>query len=284
MARRKLDFSNLGQLDDAFSGAARPSLFGDGGNDYRILEVERVDPNPDQPRRHFDEAGLAELAASIRENGLLQPILVRPLPDGRHQLVAGERRLRASRLAGLPTIAAIVTRADDPAALALVENLQRQDLDAVELARGLDLLRRSHGTRQGTLARLIGKSDAYVSRVLSILTLPTAILEDYHAHSATVPTETLIEISKADPSAQAALWEAAKTGLPSKALRLARRQPDPVSTPVADPAPFARLDRTAAALVRDLSALRSRAEPLGDRHREALLAVRAAIDALLHRE
>lgn len=281
MARRKLDFSNMGQLDEAMAGVARPSLFGDNGNDYRILEVERIEANPDQPRHHFDETALAELAASIRDNGLLQPVLVRALPDGRHQLVAGERRLRASRLAGLSTIGAIVTRTEDPATLALVENLQRQDLDAVELARGLDRLRQRHGARQGVLARLIGKSDAYVSRVLGILTLPAAVLEDYPNHRATVPAETLIEISKADPAVQPALWEAAKAGMASKALRLARQRPADLEAPTPPPAPLGRLARSAAALVRDLSVFRDRTVELDDRHREALLAVRAAIDAAL---
>jgi len=289
MARRKIDFSNVGQLDEAMAVVARPSLFGDDGKDYRILEVDRIEPNPDQPRRHFDAAALEDLAASIRENGLLQPVLVRALPGGGYQLVAGERRLRAVRLTGQPTIAAIVTRTSDPATLALVENLQRQDLDAVELARGLALLLERHGARQGTLARLIGKSDAYVSRVLSILSLPAAVLDDYPNHRATVSTETLIEISLAEPAAQPALWQAAQAGLGSKAVRSARKQgnrrPDESGPaeekPVSPPLP--RVVRTASALVRDLSALHAGSVVLDDRHRTALRAVRDAIDGLLQR-
>ena len=281
MARRKIDFSNVGQLDEAMAGVTRPSLFGDDGNDYRILDVSVIDPNLDQPRRYFDPASLQELADSIRENGLLQPILVRAQPGGRYQLVAGERRLRAARLIGQGTIAAIITRTDDPAALALIENLQRQDLDAVELARGLATLLERHGARQGALARLIGKSDAYVSRVLSILTLPASLLDDYPAHRDRVSTETLIEISKADPATQLELWRAAKSGLSSKAVRGARTQADAGRGKLAQPLP--RMVRSASALVRDLSALRAQSITLDDQHRHALRTVRDAIDALLQR-
>jgi ParB family chromosome partitioning protein len=293
MARRKIDFSNVGQLDEAMAGVARPSLFGDDGNDYRLLKLDRIEPNPDQPRRDFAAAALEELAASIQEHGLLQPILVRALPGERYQLVAGERRLRAVRLAGRTEIAAIVTRTSDPATLALVENLQRQDLDAVELARGLALLRERHGARQGTLARLIGKSDAYVSRMLGLLSLPAAVLEDYPHHRDTVSAETLVEISMAEPAAQPALWAAAKAGLSSKAVRLARSsqggEPGPSgatpagATPAAPrPAPpLRRVVRSASALVRALRALRAQAVPLDDPHRTALRALRDAIDAML---
>ena len=279
MARRKLDFSNADQLDEAMATVVRPSLFGDDGNDYRVLDVNLIDPNPNQPRRQFDPEALENLAASIRENRLLQPILVRAVPGGRYQLVAGERRWRATRMLEHPTIAAIVTRTDDPATLALVENLQREDLNALELANGLAVLLKQHGAHQGTLARLIGKSDAYVSRVLSILSLPPSVLDDYPAHRSKVSTETLIEISKAAPEDQSALWEAAKAGLGSKALRQARTAS--LENAGARPSPLHRATRDADALTKTLKQLQAKAVTLEDHHRNALLALRTTIDTLL---
>ena len=102
----------------------------------RRLRIDRVDPNPDQPRLSFDEDAIRDLAASIQEHGILQPILVRPRPEGRYQLIAGERRWRAARIAGLPEVPAIVEEIDDEAALeiAIIENLQREDLSPLDEA------------------------------------------------------------------------------------------------------------------------------------------------------
>jgi ParB family chromosome partitioning protein len=137
-----------------------------------LLELDAVLPNPRQPRRHFDPEGLEELASSIREVGVLQPILVRETPGG-YELVAGERRLRASKMAGRTTIPARVVEVtpQDQHVLALVENLQRQDLSPVEEARSLaELLERS-GMTQMELARRIGRSQAAVANKLRLLKL-----------------------------------------------------------------------------------------------------------------
>lgn len=152
------------------------------GERILLLDLDAVLPNPRQPRHRFDSDGLEELAASIREVGVLQPVLVREAPGG-YELVAGERRLRASRMAGRATIPARVVEvtAEDQQLLALVENLQRQDLSPVEEARSLaELLERS-GMTQVELARRIGRSQAAVANKLRLLKLaPTvqALIEE----------------------------------------------------------------------------------------------------------
>src|SRR2546423_15721170 len=108
-----------------------------GAGELRALPVEEIAPNPDQPRRRFDEDGLAALAESLKERGVLQPVLVRPRDDGGYELIAGERRWRAARIAGLDTVPAIVRPRDAAASLelALIENMAREDLNPVEEAR-----------------------------------------------------------------------------------------------------------------------------------------------------
>ncbi|MFP3914870.1 MAG: ParB/RepB/Spo0J family partition protein [Actinomycetota bacterium] len=109
---------------------------GEGSDEYRRLKIDDIVPNPEQPRVNFDEEALEELAASVREVGILQPVVVRPHPDGRYALVAGERRWRAARRAGLAEIPAVVRGGDDQSSLthALIENLQREDLGPLEEA------------------------------------------------------------------------------------------------------------------------------------------------------
>jgi ParB family chromosome partitioning protein len=141
-----------------------------------LLELDAVLPNPRQPRRHFDPDGLEELASSIREVGVLQPVLVRETPEG-YELVAGERRLRASRMAGRSTIPARVVEVtpQDQHVLALVENLQRQDLSPVEEARSLAELLEQSGMTQVELARRIGRSQAAVANKLRLLKLASPV-------------------------------------------------------------------------------------------------------------
>jgi ParB family transcriptional regulator, chromosome partitioning protein len=140
----------------------------------RQIPVERVEANPDQPRLAFDEATLEELAASIREHGVLQPILVRPLPDGRYQLIAGERRLRASRIAGADTIPALVEQIDDETALeiALIENLQREDLSPLDEATMYDRMTRERGYSVRRLAQKLGKDKGYIENRLRLADAP----------------------------------------------------------------------------------------------------------------
>ena len=139
----------------------------------RELAIDRIDPNPDQPRSQFDDAQLGELAASIASHGVLQPILVRETPDGRHQLIAGERRLRAAAMAGLSTIPAVVrdTRAGESLELALIENLQREDLNAMETALAYRELIDRFGLTHEAVARQVGKSRVAVSNALRLLDL-----------------------------------------------------------------------------------------------------------------
>ncbi|MCR4772700.1 MAG: ParB/RepB/Spo0J family partition protein [Oscillospiraceae bacterium] len=135
-------------------------------------------PNPDQPRRQFDPASLSELAESILRYGVLQPLTVRRLPQGGFELVAGERRLRASKLAGLKSIPCILLNVDGESSglIALVENLQRRDLDFIEEAEGLSTLIKKYGISQEEAARRIGKSQSAVANKLRLLKLSPEIL------------------------------------------------------------------------------------------------------------
>ena len=145
----------------------------------RLLDVpiDSVSPNPNQPRVHFDEETLAELAASIREIGVLQPVLARDLGDGRYQLVAGERRWRAARRAGLTTIPAIVRRTDDLNSIeqALVENLHRQDLTPLEEAAAYQQLIEDFGLTHEQVSVRVGKSRSVITNTLRLMTLPPSI-------------------------------------------------------------------------------------------------------------
>ncbi|MBS1714372.1 MAG: ParB/RepB/Spo0J family partition protein [Armatimonadetes bacterium] len=137
------------------------------------VAVEAVQPNPRQPRRHFDEEALAELAASIREHGVLQPLVVRPVGDERFELIAGERRLRAAKLAGLKTVPVSVRTASAQASLeiALIENVQREDINPIECAEAYRMLAEEFGLNQDQVAAKVGKSRAAVSNTLRLLKL-----------------------------------------------------------------------------------------------------------------
>ena len=145
----------------------------------RNIDVERIAPNPEQPRLVFDETSLEELAASIREHGVLQPILVRPLEDGEFQLIAGERRWRASKAAGLATIPALVEEIDDDTALeiSIIENLQREDLSPLDEASMYDRMVRDHGYSVRRLAQKIGKDKGYLENRLRLADAPEEVRE-----------------------------------------------------------------------------------------------------------
>jgi ParB family chromosome partitioning protein len=151
--------------------------------DLRTLAVDEIRPNPDQPRRRFDEEGLAALAESLKERGVLQPVLVRPVDGGGFELVAGERRWRAARLAGLGSIPALVRPGDDAASLevALIENMAREDLNPVEAARACAALVEELGLTREEIGRRVGRSRVAVSNLMRLLDLPDealALLED----------------------------------------------------------------------------------------------------------
>mgnify|MGYP002512303143 CR=1 FL=1 len=144
---------------------------------YQLLPIYKIEPNPDQPRRDFDEEELQQLADSISVHGVIQPLTVRELPSGYYQIIAGERRWRASRLAGLTEIPAIVLDVDENTAyaLALIENLQREDLNPMEEAEGYRRLTQELGLTQEQAALRVGRSRPAVANALRLLSLPKSV-------------------------------------------------------------------------------------------------------------
>lgn len=147
-------------------------------NGYELVNIDDISPNRDQPRRDFDEAALAELADSIRQRGVLQPLLLQPTPPDGYVIIAGERRWRAARMAGLGKVPAIIRRPDaqEAAVIALIENLQREDLNPVETAEGCRKLMDDHGLTQEALAAELGKPRSAIANLLRIISLPEDVL------------------------------------------------------------------------------------------------------------
>jgi ParB/RepB/Spo0J family partition protein len=171
-----------------------------------LVSLHDVRPNPDQPRKHFDEEKLGELSASIKAHGLLQPIVVRRVAEG-FELLAGERRFRASQLAGIDRLPALVREVEDPLEIALIENLQREDLSPLEEAEGLAALIARHGYSHREVADLIGKSRPYVSNTLSLTRLPETIKADLQREGTDVSREILMGVAREeDPESAVALW------------------------------------------------------------------------------
>ncbi len=150
-----------------------------GKSPYQLLPLHKIEPNRSQPRQDFDEEELEALAESIRTHGVIQPLTVRQLDSGYYQIIAGERRWRASRMAGLSEIPAVIIDADDKKAmeLALIENLQRQDLNPIEEALGYESLMRDYGMTQDETAQRVGKSRSAVANALRLLNLCPEVLE-----------------------------------------------------------------------------------------------------------
>ena len=146
---------------------------------YQLLPLHKVEPNAGQPRQDFDEEELAALAESIATHGIVQPLTVRQMPSGYYQIIAGERRWRAARMAGLHEVPAVVIEADDKKTmeLALIENLQRQDLNPVEEAMGYQTLMEDYGLTQEETAKRVGKSRPAVANALRLLALCPEVLE-----------------------------------------------------------------------------------------------------------
>lgn len=160
-------------------GRGLDSLFNENAaqtNDAVTLKLTEIEPNREQPRRAFDEAALNELADSISAHGLLQPIIVRPMLNGSYQIVAGERRWRACRIAGLSEVPVIIKEIDDKEyyELALIENLQREDLNAIEEAVGYKTLMEQYGLTQEQISQTVGKSRSAVANALRLLNLTEA--------------------------------------------------------------------------------------------------------------
>lgn len=293
MAPRKLERTSSKILDKAAQRGG-DALFGLSADFPRLIEldIDRVHANPDQPRRHFDEDQLRELATSIERHGLKQPVLVQETGDGDYQLVAGERRLRACALAGRRTIFAIVTDGD-PDELALIENIQRVDLDALELARAFARLIERHDYTHEALGHVIGRSQAEVTRTLSLLRLPGPILDEFESRYRGVSKSILTEIAAVeDEESQRRLWDLVKDGGTVKALREAKREqaPSPRGDRKAPPAPavlpVVRLVEAAQRIARDFSSvdvrdLRDHRSQLSDKDWSELRRLHALLDQLL---
>ncbi len=255
-------------------------MFGLSGVLPRLVEadLDAIDVNPDQPRTVFDDDALRSLADSIARHGLQQPVLVQEAVEkGRYRLVAGERRLRAHRLLGRPTIAAIITKGK-PEEIALIENVQRVDLDAIDLARGLTQLIEAHGYSQAEVAAAVGCSEAEVSKRLKVLALPDDILVDYRANPDAVSRSALVELAFVEDEAQIRkLWQSARTGgLTVSAVRAAR----PASAK-AMAEPLQLLGKAINRIDKDLTAVDSVGPSLQKEHRDRLRALRDRIDRIL---
>ncbi len=205
----------LDKLPSSTLSAPVANLFGTSVDMPRVTEVNvaDIDNNPMQARKVFDEAALQGLADSIEQQGLQQPIVVRRLESDRFELIAGERRLRAHRLLGRQTIYAIVTKRDNPQVLSLVENVQRADLNAVELADGLQALVGQMGCTHREAGQFVGLTESVVSRTIRILNLPDDIRTEYLAAPDHVSRSTLMELADVkDEAAMRKLWALAKSG------------------------------------------------------------------------
>lgn len=182
--KKKYDKSVLGRgLDEIGNGRGLDALIDtsevktQGSSNLNEIPVNQIEPNPDQPRREFDEAAMQELAASIQTMGIIAPITLRQLAPDRYQIIAGERRWRASQMAGLTAIPAYIRTADDESVmeLALVENIQREDLNAIEIALAYEHLAESSGMTQEKISERVGKSRTAVTNYMRLLKLPAQI-------------------------------------------------------------------------------------------------------------
>ena len=171
--------SGLGRGLDAIFLDNATTEGADRENRITVLKLSLIEPNRDQPRKSFDKEALEELAASITENGLLQPILVREHNDGRYQIIAGERRFRASKLAGLSEVPTIILDKDDKRAaeISLIENIQREDLNPLEEALGYKTLSEIYNMTQEEISQKTGKSRSAVANMMRLLDLPAEVLE-----------------------------------------------------------------------------------------------------------
>lgn len=164
--------------------------------EFRTIPVEDISPDPNQPRKVFDPEALQELADSIKEHGVLQPIIVRKGENNQYIIISGERRYRATKLAGLAEISAVIRTNVNPSEIAIIENLQRENLLPFEEAEAFERMIREYGYTQTQLAKIIGKKQNTVSQILSLNRLPAGIKQKYPR--ADISKRTLIEIARQD--------------------------------------------------------------------------------------
>ncbi len=218
-------------------GAGLGALFGEEnvqGEDVSTLPLAKIEPRTEQPREFFDEEALQSLADSIVRYGLIQPITVRPLPSGYYQIIAGERRWRAARLAGLTEVPVRMMEADDrtTAELALVENLQREDLNPIEEAKGYQLLIEEYGFTQEEAAKSVGKSRPAVANALRLLNLApevmrlveTGELSAGHARALVSVSEPGLQLQAAKEILSKALSVRKAEALAAKVLKKSREE------------------------------------------------------------
>ena len=226
-------------LESLFEDAA-PSFEAD--TRIETLPLREIEPDPGQPRKTFDDETLAELSASIAEHGLLQPIAVRPKPSGGYLIVAGERRWRASRMAGLTEVPVIVKDVTDEQAmeLALVENLQREDLDPVEEAAGIRELMTRCDLTQEQAARKLGKSRSALANSLRLLSLPETVLELLKSGFITIGhAKVVLGLPAPELQEEAAQMIADNQLNVRQAEALCKKLAKPAKEPVAAPLPSA---------------------------------------------
>jgi ParB family chromosome partitioning protein len=262
-------------------GEASQTLVTDAGRFRHSFEIrlDAIAPDPAQARKRFDEAEIAGLAASMREQGQLQPILVRRDETARARwiIIAGERRFRAAQSLAWPSILAI-EHIGDPEIAALIENLQRVDLSPVEEARGLHRLIAEKSWSQDRAAAALGKTKVDVSGTLRILTLPEEIAAAVLTSELALPKNVLIEMARLDdlPTLRRLAALARDGKLTIRAIRQAAKPPEPpveITTPQMPPL---------TPVLRALQKARDQKIPLRDHDREALHHLRAIIDALLN--
>lgn len=273
----------------------------------RIAEtpLDLIVPNPHQPRRHFDDGELRELADSIRRNGLQQPIRVKRLDNGGFQLVSGERRLRAHQILGLPTISAYIVTSTDPIAEdghpldhddgvgALIENVRRSDLTAIEIGEAYQALIERHGIQQSDLVTLFSRGKSSVSKHIALTRLPDHIRQEAIALRA--PLRQLYDIASSDAGQHAVLWERLKATLAKEARSEIDDEPDesgsagddgearhPALPPHESGYPPV-LARAMARARKTIGKMRTSPAPLSDADRNLLEEMREDIEALLRR-
>ncbi|WP_207461806.1 ParB/RepB/Spo0J family partition protein [Azospirillum sp. SYSU D00513] len=267
------------------------------------IDVDQVDPNPDQPRQFFDDAKLKGLADSISEFGLRQPIGVTEGSPGRYVLVWGERRLRASKIAGLETIFAILVKDKDSPELALIENLQREDLDPFEIANGLMRLSEQHKYGLEKIASSTQLSRSEAARLLSLLQLPHTIIQEYPHYRQQAGKSMLFElVDETNNDTRLELWNLIKEGVTVKGLREARKRigsrgeippdsglsdklpagpitPDQSRRP--HPVPVKIIRASVAKLMKSFDELGEDLASIDDQQREDLRALRERINGIL---
>jgi ParB family chromosome partitioning protein len=207
------------------------------------LPVAAIEPHPEQPRRHFDAEALEELASSISERGVIQPVIVRPLAGGRYQIVAGERRWRAAQKAQLHEIPALIRDLDERevTALALIENIQREDLNPVEEARAYKRLAQLENLPQLEIAKLVGKSRSHVANFIRLLSLPASVIAHVEAgrldmgHArALVGREDAAELAQQAVDRKLTVREVEKLARRASGKTASRREPRAARDPAGD--------------------------------------------------